>query len=182
MLPMSPFLLMARRLIVLFLLASWWGGFTFYALAVIPSGSQVLHSNLRQGFITQRVTMKLNLLGAVTIAAALTEVLAARQRARVFHFLLSAWLICLASQMSLFCLHIRMDALLDSARMTILDQDGFDFLHQVYLWPATIGWMASGAILGFLAWPGNAPCDTWNYCVEGESPSSQPSHRFHRAG
>ncbi len=153
--PMSDLILVFRRLVVVLLLAAWWGGFTFYALAVIPSGNQILHSNVRQGFITQRVTVKLNRLGLATIAVALIEVLAARGRQGAFRFLLAAWLICLATQVSLFYLHVKMDALLDPARMVILDQDRFDFLHQCYLWPATIGWMASGAMLGFLAWPLN---------------------------
>src|SRR5947207_2688570 len=110
-----------RRLVVVFFLAAWWGGFAFYALAVIPSGHEVLHSRLRQGFITQRVTMKLNWLGLVTIGVALAEVLAAPPQSRRFRFLLGAWLVCLSTEVLLFYLHMHMDALLDQAKMAITD-------------------------------------------------------------
>jgi hypothetical protein len=136
-----------RRLLVLALLAVWWGGFTFYALGVIPSGHQVLHSRVRQGFITQRVTVKLNLLGAVTLAVALTEVLTARSQAKRFRLLLGAWLVCVAAQAALFHIHVRMDALLDATRMTVTEQERFESLHLWYLWAATIGWAGGGVML-----------------------------------
>ncbi len=142
-----------RRLLVLFLLAAWWGGFTFYALAVIPSGHEVLHSRVKQGFITRSVTTKLNWLGVVAIAASLSEVLAARARRGRFRLLLTAWLICLVTQVALFWIHACMDGLLDPAAMAVIDQDRFESLHLLYLWPATIGWFGSGTILAMLAWP-----------------------------
>ena len=42
-----------RRFLVLIALFFWQGGFTFYAAVVVPVGQQVLHSHLRQGFVTQ---------------------------------------------------------------------------------------------------------------------------------
>ena len=62
-----------RRLFAILLLAVWWGGFTFYALVVVPTGHQVLRSKVRQGFITQQVTNQLNVLGAVTLALLLWQ-------------------------------------------------------------------------------------------------------------
>lgn len=136
-----------RRLLAVLLLAIWWGGFTFYALAVIPSGHQVLRSRVRQGFITQRVTEKLNWVGVVTLAVVLAEVIAARPQPNRFRVLLGAWLVCVVTQATLFYVHARMSALLDATRLAVTDDARFYFLHQCYLWPATIGWLASGLIL-----------------------------------
>lgn len=150
---MLEFISALRRLFVVFLLATWWGGFTFYALAVIPSGHQVLRSRLRQGFITQRVTVRLNWLGVAAIAAAAVEVWAARKSPRRFRVLLGAWVVCAGTEAGLFSLHARMDELLDGKAMAITDQDRFDRLHEYYLWPATIGWGATAVMLGLLACP-----------------------------
>ena len=139
------FLNYLRRLIVVLIMATWWGGFTFYALAVIPSGHQVLRSHVRQGFITQVVTRKLNWLGVVTLALALTETLSERRWPRRFRVSVGAWLICVAAQASLFYLHPRMDALLDPERMEVIDDMRYETLHQRYLCGATIGW--SGALI-----------------------------------
>lgn len=146
-----------RRLLAVLLLAIWWGGFTFYALAVIPSGHQVLRSQVRQGFITQRVTEKLNWLGVVTLAVVLAEVLAARPQPKRFRVLLGAWLVCAVTQAALFYCHARMSALLNVTRLTVTDDARFDFLHQCYLWPATIGWLASGLILAKTVCDSKAP-------------------------
>jgi hypothetical protein len=142
-----------RRWLVVGLLAIWWGGFTFYTLVVIPSGHQVLHSRLRQGFITQRVTRKLNWLGVVTLAMALTEVLAARSQPKRFRLLLGGWLVCVLTQIALFNLHARMDSLLDAAGMTITDEARFQTLHEYYLWPSSIGWLAAAVILATIGSP-----------------------------
>ena len=56
-----------RRFLVLIALFFWQGGFTFYAAVVVPVGQQVLHSHLRQGFVTQQVTNYLNLLPGAKI-------------------------------------------------------------------------------------------------------------------
>ena len=132
-------------------LCLWFGGFTFYSLVVIPSGHQVLHNRMRQGFITQLVTDKLNLLGAVTLAIALAEVLAARSQAKRFRLLLCAWLTCVLCQIALFIIHGRMDALLDFTGLLILEEKRFEMLHLSYLWVATIGWLGGGLMLSLTA-------------------------------
>jgi len=126
---------------------------TFYALAVIPSGQQVLHSHIRQGFITQRVTDRLNYLGIVTLSVALTEVLAARSLAKRFRVLVFAWLVCVTTLVALFYIHARMDGLLDPSHMAIVDDGRFESLHLCYLWAATIGWLGGGLMLALAASP-----------------------------
>ncbi len=54
-----------QRFLILCLLAFWFGGLTFYAVLVIPTGAKVLGSHTEQGFVTQQVTNWLNLVGAM---------------------------------------------------------------------------------------------------------------------
>jgi hypothetical protein len=53
-----------RRYCYILLLGAWMGGFTFYALIVIPTAQRVLDSERDTGFITRQVTNWLNLIGA----------------------------------------------------------------------------------------------------------------------
>src|SRR5580704_16162576 len=56
-----------KRYCYILLMAGWMGGFTFYALIVIPTAERVLDSMRDTGFITQQVTRWLNLIGAVIL-------------------------------------------------------------------------------------------------------------------
>jgi hypothetical protein len=60
------------RLAVWLLWAAWWGGLTFYALVVVPIGTELLGS-VEQGFVTQRVTLWHNWLGVVIALALAAE-------------------------------------------------------------------------------------------------------------
>ena len=54
-------MVLLRRLLLLWSLMFWLGGFTFYASIVVPIGTRVLgNSSRRQGFITREVTRQLN--------------------------------------------------------------------------------------------------------------------------
>lgn len=135
------------HLFAILLLAVWWGGFTFYSLVVVPTGHQVLHSKVRQGFITQRVTDKLNLLGAVTLAVLLGQMLAARRAAvspMRFRVLAISWGVMAVMLATLCWLHPHLDALLDPASRTVTDDDHFYELHRWYLIIAGGQWVAGG--------------------------------------
>ena len=56
------------QMAALLAMALWWGGLTFYAAVVVPTGVEVLGGAAEQGFITQRVSNIINLLGALTLA------------------------------------------------------------------------------------------------------------------
>ena len=43
------------RIFLLLVWAPWWGGLCFYAVVVVPVGTELIGS-VEQGFITQRVT------------------------------------------------------------------------------------------------------------------------------
>src|SRR5439155_5028550 len=69
-----------RRVLVIFGLMFWQGGFTFYAAVVVPVGQQELGSHLQQGFITRQVTNYLNLAGAVALILLGWDVAATRDK------------------------------------------------------------------------------------------------------
>ena len=133
-----------RHFSAILLLALWWGGFTFYALAVVPTGHQVLRSKVRQGFITQQVTIKLNALGAVVLGVLLWELLATRRthgRSRRFQWAVLSWALLAATLAALCWLHGRLDAQLDFTQRTVLDDDVFYQWHRAYLIVATVQWL-----------------------------------------
>jgi len=126
-------------------MALWMGGFTFYALVVIPTGEKVLGGIRTPGFITQQVTGWLNLIGVPALAILLWNVVAAR---RGPHFpgrswLIAAWYVMVAMQLTLFLTHPVMDRLLDPESRKIHDLDRFEFWHQIYLIETTIQWTAA---------------------------------------
>ena len=134
-----------RRLLAVLLLAVWWGGFTFYALVVVPTGHQVLRSKVRQGFITQQVTNQLNVLGAATLALLLWQWVATRREVNSPGWSRTAvvsWVVLGVTLALLFWLHPRLDALLDAEHRTVLDDDKFYALHRIYLVVATVQWLA----------------------------------------
>lgn len=135
-----------RRVAAILLLALWWGGFTFYALVVVPTGHHVLRSKVRQGFITQEVTNKLNWLGAVTLALLLWQMLAARREGvspRCFRATAWSWAVLAVTLAALFWLHPHLDALLDPVNRSVVDDDKFYALHRWYLIVATGQWLAA---------------------------------------
>lgn len=140
-----------RRWFAIALFSVWWGGLTFYALAVVPTGHQVLHSKVRQGFITQRVTNKLNWLGAVTLVALLVEVAARRERSTKWRVGCASWLAMAALLVALFVLHPRLDALLDGTSRSVVDDDRFYALHRIYLLVTTAQWLAGAVHLASLS-------------------------------
>src|SRR6478609_81983 len=83
-------------------LAFWTGGFTFYALVVIPVGQRLLGS-AQQAQITQHVTYWLNLSGIMTLAVLLPTV-------RRSKLLVASWVVMVVTLIVLFWLHPRLAA------------------------------------------------------------------------
>jgi hypothetical protein len=136
--------LLIRRFLVLAALFFWQGGFTFYTAVVVPVGAQELHSNLRQGFITRRVTNYINLSGGVALlllAWDLGSVRAASGRARRTGLLL--WAVLLLTLACLVWLHTRLDELLVPRGRIVLDPETFRPRHRLYLWVSTLQWIVS---------------------------------------
>jgi len=130
------------RFVCLAALAFWMGGFTFYALIVIPTGNHLLGS-IRQGLLTQQVTQWMNLLGILSLLILLPSARRCKWRA-------VSWLVMAASLTMLFGLHSRLDALIDAPSQTITG-DNFYRWHQAYLVDVTIQWVAALVYLWILS-------------------------------
>lgn len=133
-----------RRFLFIAAVAFWLGGFTFYGSVVIPTGIEVLHGHVKQGFITQQVTNWLNVAGAIALPILLWNTLALwKIRGRLARFImLITWAIMAAVQIQLFLLHPHLDRLLDMQAREVLDYDRFDMLHRLYLISSTVQWTA----------------------------------------
>jgi hypothetical protein len=146
---------LGRRLLVLIALMFWQGGFTFYAAVVVPVGQEVLGTHFKQGRITRRVTVYLNLAGAAALlpltwdAAASADRSARRRRLR--------WLALggMAVGLALLAwLHPQLDALIDLQAGSIPERNTFQVGHRWYLWISAAQW-ALGivyAVLTLHAW------------------------------
>jgi hypothetical protein len=135
------------RSVLIWALAVWLGGFTFYSAVVIPVLHDQLGSPTETGLVTQRVTDVLNFIGFVVIVVAWIGVGLERSWARPDRWttglslaLLSATSVCL---IALLALHRVMDRMMISDSMT-----GFYSLHRVYLWVSVLQWLAN---LGLMA-------------------------------
>src|SRR5262245_62510583 len=91
------------RLAAVLTMALWWGGLTFYALFVVPTGVDVLGSETGQGFITQRVSSIINLCGILALIVLLVHAAVSwRSISRLPRIALSTtWLITAAAQSAL---------------------------------------------------------------------------------
>lgn len=137
-----------RHTLALATFALWWGGFTFYAIVVIPTAQKILRSHTRVGFITQEVTQWINICAVVALGFLVWELLsAALLTSRRRRWLWTAWLVMVAVQIGLFILHPMLDRLLDFSAREIIDEPRFYFLHRVYLCLSTVQWLAAWLVL-----------------------------------
>jgi hypothetical protein len=134
-------LTLIRRFLVLAVLLFWQGGFLFYAAVVVPIGQEVLTSGTTQGFITRRVTVYLNIAGAVAMMPLLVDVLMEDRRYRLGKQLrLLTWAGLAATLVLLVWMHPRLDAFLDTEMHIVDDMRGFRPWHRWYLWTSTLQW------------------------------------------
>lgn len=121
------------------------GGFTFYALIVIPTAQKVLDSDREAGFITRQVTNWLNLIGAGVLLI-LVCLLATGWRklpSRPRWGLAATWAIMLLAQIGLFITHPLIDRFLEVQGHKLHHYEQFVKMHTVYLVIATTQWGAA---------------------------------------
>ncbi len=135
-----PLARLSRRLLLLWALLFWQGGFMFYGGVVIPVGSAILSSDQEQARITRSVTNYLNLAGAVALAAWGWDVFAERGGRRLRWLFWCLLLFTLGLQA---LLHLRLDELLDSDGSLIHEGRRFGSLHRWYLLASTAQWIGS---------------------------------------
>src|SRR5262245_23397083 len=135
----APWVLV-RRITAIAALSLWLGGLTFYGAVVVPLGGKVLGSAAAQGFITEEVTIRLNVIGVVAIAALVWNAASADGRRRS---LWMTWGVMLVTQVALIALHPYLGELLDVDARRVIDHDAFYSRHRVYLLVTAAQWLAA---------------------------------------
>jgi hypothetical protein len=142
-----------RRFLVMAALALWQGGFTFYASFVVPVGVDVLGSHLDQGFITQRVTDRLNLVGALALPILAWDLATGSGGGRwLKRWQWVNWALLAVTLGGLCWLHLTMDAMLDADQHDILEYESFRRSHRQYLMVSTLQWGISLVFLAVTLW------------------------------
>ena len=118
----------------------WQGGFVFYAAVVVPVGTDVLGSPIRQGFVTQQVTGWLNLIGVI-FHLLLAWNLAAERGTPYWRLRVGLGATSAALLGALFVLHPILDSYLDFATQTVREPTIFYRWHNAYLWSSTTQWV-----------------------------------------
>lgn len=141
---------MLRRLGYFLLMGAWMGGFTFYALIVIPTAGLVLGGEREVGFITQKVTFWLNLIGLACLGFFAWDMLCdwSSLTRPLRRWLATSWIVMSAMFPGLFMVHRLMDRLLESPGFKIHQISHFTDLHTVYLGFATVQWTAAVLHIG----------------------------------
>ncbi len=120
------------------------GGFTFYALIVIPTAERVLDSMRDTGFITQQVTRWLNLIGTGVLLILLWLPAGWRKQPPRLRFgLATTWVVMLMAQVGLFVTHPLIDRFLEVQGHKLHHYEQFVKMHTVYLVFATVQWSAA---------------------------------------
>ena len=135
------------RLSATWSLSLWWGGFSFYAGRVVFIGHDILHSKIRQGFITERVTTELNWLALVALAFVGWEFFSRRSTTR--RTVWAIWSAALLATLVLFPLHAKLAGMLDFTARQVADDEHFYGWHRAYLLTATVQWLFGAALIVF---------------------------------
>lgn len=134
-----------RRLVLLWLLMFWQGGFMFYGGVVIAVGADVLGGNFEQGLITRHVTDWLNLSGAIVLAVWIIDLVAERRYCLKRRW--TAWAIMVATLAALALLHPVMEKHIGTNHL--IQREIFNGLHAWYLRMSTVQWLAA---IAFTYW------------------------------
>lgn len=110
----------------------WWGGLTFYALVVVPKGTEQIGS-LEQGFITQKVTLWHNVFSVLMILALARESIRVGSRVLALECGILAILTIL-----LVALHAWLTTQMDPSNQALAI--GFYQWHATYLWLTATEW------------------------------------------
>ena len=121
------------RLFLLLVWAAWWGGLSFYAVVVIPIGTELIGS-VEQGFITQRVTQWHNGLSGLFFVCLLIDASGRRRRE------LWAIVVVLAIiDIALVVWHAKLTGMMDFKQQAV--PGSFYAQHAIYLWITLAEWL-----------------------------------------
>lgn len=131
-------MLLLRRFLVTFGLLFWLGGFMFYGAVTLPVMRSIFGSET--SYVTQRVTMGINLAGTVAILLTFVDVYASSLSAKRWRWL--TWLAMALPHPVLYWMHREMSAQMLQTGFRP-DFNGFmAYWHRVYLTLNTLQWFA----------------------------------------
>jgi hypothetical protein len=127
-------------------LSLWWGAFTFYAGIVVPVGMNILGSHTEMGFITQQVTVYINIFSLI-IFLFFAYCLKNEEftKGKLVEEITAISLI--GFQLLLFLLHNSQTDLLDFENHKIINQDNFYLLHRIYLIVESLIWLVVSVLI-----------------------------------
>lgn len=126
------------RVFLLLVWAAWWGGLCFYALVVVPIGTELIGS-VEQGFITQRVTQWHNGLSGLFLACLMIDAGCRRSR--------GLWAIAAAlavTDIALVVWHAKLTGMMDFQQHAV--PGNFYSQHAIYLWITGFEWLLGVAM------------------------------------
>ena len=118
--------------------AIWWGGLSFYAIVVVPIGTELIGS-FEQGFITQKVTIWHNGLSMLFVICLAIE--AYRRKSRVLWVVVS---LLIMIDFALVFGHAQLTSQMDFTHQSI--PSGFYAQHANYLWITAAEWVLGMAV------------------------------------
>ena len=121
---------------------AWWRGLSFYAVVVVPIGTELIGSG-EQGFITQRVTMWHNYLAVLFVLCLAGE--AYRRKSRVLRVVVTFLTMI---TIALLVRHRMLSTQMDFQQQSV--HSAFYAQHAVYLWITAAEWILGMAIPFFL--------------------------------
>ena len=143
------------RILLVFIVALFWGGLTFYTGFVVPISHTLLDSHMDGGLITQQVTVVLQWLATVSVVLmAMNGFVVRRKHSRLGSALLICTSILACTVIGLFFVHQYLDSVIDVAAREITDYEAFDTGHRFYNRFTTVEWLATVVylILTAIAW------------------------------
>lgn len=132
------------RALFLFCYALYWGGLTFYTGFVVRISHDVLNDPMDGGLITQRVTVLLQIFGAVCVLLMLCNAVYVRRLARRHALAMGAITTVLGvAIIGLFVVHGQLDAVINVDASEITDRDAFTIGHRWYNRLTAVQWIAA---------------------------------------
>lgn len=141
---MKHWFLAGWQLVLFLLWGVWWGGLCFYAVVVVPIGTEMIGS-VEQGFITQQVTQWHNAVLTLFVLALWVEWYRCRRRSLIVTGTTLAII-----DIALIAWHAHLTSLMNIPDHTVPRE--FYAQHALYLWLTAAEW-ATGIASPLFLWP-----------------------------
>lgn len=126
------------KVFLLLVWAAWWGGLGFYAVVVVPIGTDIIGS-VEQGFVTQRVTQWHNGLSVLFLVCLVIEASRGRNR-----WLWAMTVVLGIITITLLIWHVKLTEMMDLQQRAV--SVAFYAHHAIYLWLTAAEWLVGMAM------------------------------------